>query len=38
MLRVRLLWAGLVAAAITTVLVAAPTLVTIAGITYNFID
>jgi hypothetical protein len=38
MLRVRLLWAGLVAAAISAVLVGAPTLVTTAGITFNFVD
>jgi hypothetical protein len=38
MTRARLLWAGVAAAAATAVLVAAPTLATIAGITFNFID
>jgi hypothetical protein len=36
--RARLLWAALAAAAGTATLVAAPTLATIAGITYNFLD
>lgn len=38
MTRTRLLWAGLAAAATTAILVAAPTLATIAGITFNGID
>jgi hypothetical protein len=38
MTRTRLLWGGLAAAATTAVLVAGPTLATIAGITLNALD
>jgi hypothetical protein len=38
MTRACLLWGGLAAAAGTAVLVAAPTVATIAGITFNAID
>jgi hypothetical protein len=38
MTRARLLWAALAAATTTAVLVAAPTVATIAGITLNTID
>jgi hypothetical protein len=38
MTRARLFWAGLAAAATTAVLVATPTVVTFAGITFNAID
>jgi hypothetical protein len=38
MTRAHLLWAGLAAAAGTAILVAAPTLATIAGISLNAID
>jgi hypothetical protein len=38
MTRARLLWAGLAAAATAVVLVAAPTVATIAGIAFSAID
>jgi hypothetical protein len=38
MTRARLQWAGLAAAAGTAILVAGPSLATIAGITFNFVD
>jgi hypothetical protein len=38
MTRTRLLWGGLAAAAGTAILVAAPTLATIAGIAFNGLD
>ena len=36
--RARLLWAGLAAATTTAILVAAPTVATIAGISFNALD
>ena len=38
MTRARLLWAGLAAAASTALLVATPTVVTFAGISFNALD
>jgi hypothetical protein len=38
MTRTRLLWAGLAAAGTTAILVAGPTLATIAGICFNLLD
>jgi hypothetical protein len=38
MTRARLLWAGLAAATTTAILVAAPTVATVAGITLNVLD